>query len=67
MNFFVSTADGAGCARVYERKNENGIILLDFEIEYKAAQIPSVATIVWKIPCIDMYSTWCAPSSLTVP
>ena len=58
MNFFVSTADGAGCARVYERKNENGIILLDFEIEYKAAQIPSVATIVWKIPCIDMYSTW---------
>ena len=50
MNFFVSTADGAGCARVYERKNENGIILLDFEIEYEAAQIPSVATIDWKIP-----------------
>ena len=65
MEFLVSTPDKAGRARVYERKNENGILLLEFEIEYDTPQIPSVAVVNWKIPCIDIYSTWGANLGFT--
>lgn len=65
MDFSVSTPDQSGNVRVTERSNKDGILLLDFEITYETPQIPSVATVEWSIPCIDMYSVWGANLGLT--
>ena len=58
MKFSVTTSEQGAVARVTERSNKDGIILLDFEIEYESPRIPSIVKVEWNVPCIDLYSMW---------
>ena len=58
MNFSVSVTDQGCVATVTERSNENGILLLDFDVKYEKPQIPGVIKVEWTVPCIDLYSMW---------
>ena len=58
MKFSVTTSEQGAVARVTERSNKDGIILLDFEIEYESPRIPSMVKVEWNVSCIDLYSMW---------
>ena len=65
MNVSIQNNNPGASAKLTERVERKGVLLLDLEVSFPEATIPKPVVLAWTIPATDLYSVWNAGGSFS--
>lgn len=65
MNLSILNNNPGAQANVTERKEQDGVLLLELDVSFDEPTQPKPIVLKWAIPCTDLYSVWNAGGSFS--